>query len=82
MDALNEVIKSLPRLPQQDTLKPLFIAEAAANHQQLGGSGHVGSLLRIGPEMITMLMGYRPLQKARYRTKVLGYYTTEVVATC
>ncbi|KXZ49087.1 hypothetical protein GPECTOR_23g2 [Gonium pectorale] len=61
VDALNEVIKSLPRLPQQEALKPLFVAEAAAN----GGNMHHGHLQRIGPEMTTMLMGYRPLQKAR-----------------
>jgi hypothetical protein len=28
VDALNELVKSLPRLPQQDALKPLFVAEA------------------------------------------------------
>ncbi len=65
VDALNEVIKQLPRLPQQDALKPLFVAEQQAAHAAAGGTGHVGSLLRVGPEMTTMLMGYRPLQKAR-----------------
>ncbi|GLC41774.1 hypothetical protein PLESTM_001238200 [Pleodorina starrii] len=61
VDALNEVVKQLPRLPQQDSLKPLFVAEAVANSSGTGA----GHLSRIGPEMITMLMGYRPLQKAR-----------------
>ncbi|GIL57271.1 hypothetical protein Vafri_12526 [Volvox africanus] len=61
VDALNEVIKQLPRLPQQDVLKPLFVAEAAEKNTG-AGPGH---LLRIGPELVTMLMGYRPLQKAR-----------------
>lgn len=89
VDALNEVIKTLPRLPQQESLKPLFVAEAAsaaggaAGHHSLGGhhggagsglnahggGGSAGSahpiLVRVGPEMTTMLMGYRPLQKAR-----------------
>jgi dynein heavy chain len=93
VDALNEVIKTLPRLPQQESLKPLFVAEAAASaggaaggHHGLdrhhsghhgghhggvlhGGGGSAGSvhpiLVRVGPEMTTMLMGYRPLQKAR-----------------
>ncbi|KAG2436335.1 hypothetical protein HXX76_006644 [Chlamydomonas incerta] len=88
VDALNEVIKTLPRLPQQESLKPLFLAEAAGaggagGHHGLGGHhGGAGSglnmhggggsggsahlmLVRVGPEMTTMLMGYRPLQKAR-----------------
>ncbi|KAG2482389.1 hypothetical protein HYH03_018685 [Edaphochlamys debaryana] len=61
VDALNEVIKTLPRLPQQETLKPLFVAEAQAS----GNTTSVHHLARIGPEMTTMLMGFRPLQKAR-----------------
>ncbi|PNH03664.1 Dynein heavy chain 7, axonemal [Tetrabaena socialis] len=64
VDALNEVIKQLPRLPHNESLKPLFLAEAAANGAS-GPGGTVGHMMRIGPEMITMLMGYRPLQKAR-----------------
>lgn len=53
VDGLSEMVRALPRLPQQESLRPMF------------GDGPV---VKVGPEVATMLMGYKPLQKARCAT--------------